>query len=148
MQKTNTTSTPLTLLAFVLVLCPVFAILVIIIGYVTGRGSLGNDAHFEEFHVCLHQERYEPIAIMPPGTRIFYLCGIIAGSGIQQSILHIYSDDHLLLSRYFEHFPGTFFERIVFDDELTVGVYEVQMYAEKHILTETEFTVLAEGDIR
>ena len=71
MQKTNTTSTPLTLLAFVLVLCPVFAILVIIIGYVTGRGSLGNDAHFEEFHVCLHQERYEPIAIMPPGTRIF-----------------------------------------------------------------------------
>ena len=54
----------------------------------------------------------------------------------------------MLLSRYFEHFPGTFFERIVFDDALTAGVYEVQMSAERHILAEAEFTVLAEGDIR
>jgi hypothetical protein len=144
-ESTNVRWTPLSLLAFSLIGCGVVSLLVIIIGYASGRGILGNDAYFEEFHVCL-DEIYQPISSISTETQTFYLCGIIAGNGLRQGVWYIYKDEQMFLSRYFEHFPGTFFERISFEDNLTVGVYRIRISSEKHLLAETEFTVLSGRD--
>lgn len=115
---------------------------IIVIAQLSGRGTIGKSSRFTEFHVCLNNNRYEPVTVVPPGTDILYLCGVIEGNGIRRGYWHLYFGDEMLRGQYFEHFPGTFFEPVRLNDGLKAGHYTIDMGSARQVIAKTEFTVV------
>ena len=143
-QRTNIQWTPQSIWAIIFLGCAAAALFGDIIGYVSGRSSLGNNAHIVEYHVCLDDERYAPVNTIPLGIETIYLCGIIEGKGLLGGVWHLYKDQAMINSHYIEHFPGTFFEKIYLGNEISVGSYRIDIFSKKQVRAETQFTVSSE----
>lgn len=116
-------------------------LLILVILQVTGRGLLGNDAHLTAFRVCLNDTRYEPVDEVPPGTKVFFVCGLIEGQGMLQGVLHLYRDDQMIDSKLFESRQGTFHEQFAFEDGVTVGDYTIDFFVARQVIEQTNFSV-------